>query len=463
MLDDDSANWSVHDNVTANVDVGLKLNSTSLNEQVHDNQLGATQAAIQTNGTYDWTGSDLYDNVYCNPNVALGANVTQWGNSFVTGSPALPASATSVYTIPPSLVPPLPAAPVVVAAPVVSATLYPPTEAPAPAVQNVYDPKIAAAGGVELGLKFTSDTAGFITGVRFFKGSLNTGIHTGSLWTANGQLLASATFINETDSGWQQVTFSNPVAITANATYVVSYHTSSASIAYTAGMLASQGIDSGPLHAPSSSTAGGNSVYVYGATGFPSVYNGKAPSYWVDAVFTTQPAAVQTAASIFSSAYAPAAAQQNVNDASIAKAGGVELGMKFTSDTDGFITGIRFWKGSQNAGTHTGSLWSSTGQLLATATFTNETASGWQQVTFSTPVAVKAGATYIVSYHTTSSHITYVRGILAAAITNQQLHVPADTASDGSTFYQYGPGGFPTRSNGQSAWYGVDVVFSATS
>lgn len=64
----------------------------------------------------------------------------------------------------------------------------------------------------------------------------------------------------------------------------------------------------------------------------------------------------------------------------------VELGVKFNADVDGYITGIRFYKASTNTGTHTGTLWSSTGTKLATATFTGETVSGWQQVNFATPV-----------------------------------------------------------------------------
>lgn len=63
-------------------------------------------------------------------------------------------------------------------------------------------------------------------------------------------------------------------------------------------------------------------------------------------------------------------------------AGSVELGVKVRASTDGYITGVRFFKGPQNTGTHTGSLWRTDGTRLATATFTNETSSGWQQVTF---------------------------------------------------------------------------------
>ncbi len=69
------------------------------------------------------------------------------------------------------------------------------------------------------------------------------------------------------------------------------------------------------------------------------------------------------------------------------------------SDVSGYITGIRFYKGPGNTGTHIGNLWTSTGTLLATVTFTDETASGWQEADFSTPVAITAGTTYVASYY----------------------------------------------------------------
>ena len=77
----------------------------------------------------------------------------------------------------------------------------------------------------------------------------------------------------------------------------------------------------------------------------------------------------------------------------------MELGVKFKADLNGAITGIRFYKSSNNTGTHVGSLWNSSGALLASATFTNETLSGWEQVSFSTPVTITAGAVYVASYH----------------------------------------------------------------
>ncbi len=80
------------------------------------------------------------------------------------------------------------------------------------------------------------------------------------------------------------------------------------------------------------------------------------------------------------------------------EADSIEVGVRITADTDGVITGIRYYKSSGNTGTHRGNLWTSDGQLLATATFTNESSNGWQQVNFNTPVEIVAGETYIASY-----------------------------------------------------------------
>jgi len=82
----------------------------------------------------------------------------------------------------------------------------------------------------------------------------------------------------------------------------------------------------------------------------------------------------------------------------------VTLGVKFRSDVSGNVTGIRFYKGSGNNGSHIGLLYSSTGALLAQATFTGETASGWQQVNFSSSVAISANTTYVAAYFSTSGY-----------------------------------------------------------
>jgi len=70
-----------------------------------------------------------------------------------------------------------------------------------------------------------------------------------------------------------------------------------------------------------------------------------------------------------------------------------EFGVRFRSDVSGLLPGLRFYKSTTNTGTHIGNLWSNTGALLATANFSGESSTGWQQVNFGSPVAVTAGTT----------------------------------------------------------------------
>jgi hypothetical protein len=137
---------------------------------------------------------------------------------------------------------------------------------------------------VELGVKFRSDEEGFITGLRFFKGPGNTGTHVGHLWSAGGQQLAEATFTGESASGWQEVTLDTPVAITANTTYVASYHAPAGRYAFDSQYFAT-GKHNPPLHGLAEGTDGPNGVYKYGGSGgFPTdTFN--SGNYWVDVRF----------------------------------------------------------------------------------------------------------------------------------------------------------------------------------
>lgn len=153
-----------------------------------------------------------------------------------------------------------------------------------PAILTVNDPN-----PVELGMKFTTSTAGEVTALKFYKGPADTGAHQGSLWTASGTLLATTTFSGETASGWQTAALAAPVTLTAGTTYVVSYH-SNGFYAATPDYFTTS-ITQGALTAPASDATGGNGVYAYGGAGtFPtSTYN--RTNYWVDVVFNGQAAA----------------------------------------------------------------------------------------------------------------------------------------------------------------------------
>src|SRR4029453_14701123 len=138
-----------------------------------------------------------------------------------------------------------------------------------------------------LGVKFRSDVAGFVTGVRFYKSAANTGPHVGSLWSTAGTVLATATFSGETASGWQQVTFPSPVAIATNTVYVASYHAPAGHYSFNANYFATQGGDAPPLHLPASGAVGGNGVFAYGASSVFPNNSFSAANYWVDVVFST--------------------------------------------------------------------------------------------------------------------------------------------------------------------------------
>ena len=141
---------------------------------------------------------------------------------------------------------------------------------------------------IDYGVKFRSDVDGSITGFRFYKSPGDNGTHTGHLWDTNGNLLASATFTNETTSGWQQVDLPSPVEITAGTTYVGSIFSSAGFYPATPAYFATQGVDNPPLHALANGVDGSNAVYHEGSDAFPD-QSFNASNYWADVVLSNGP------------------------------------------------------------------------------------------------------------------------------------------------------------------------------
>jgi hypothetical protein len=132
----------------------------------------------------------------------------------------------------------------------------------------------------------------------------------------------------------------------------------------------------------------------------------------------------------------------------------LELGMRFKSSVAGKVNGIRFWKGSGETGTHSVTLWSSTGQQLATGTTSNETAGGWQTVRFGTPILIAANTIYTVSYHSNGKYGA-TKSYFAQAKTNGSLTAPVNAG----VFVASNSRAFPTQTYmGNNYW--VDVLFS---
>lgn len=138
---------------------------------------------------------------------------------------------------------------------------------------------------------------------------------------------------------------------------------------------------------------------------------------------------------------------------------GVELGVKFQAKVAGAITGIRFYKGAQNTGTHTGSLWDSHGNLLASATFKNETSSGWQTVKFAQAVNIAANVTYVAAYYAPHGHYSYNYNYFTTAHTKNNLTALQSTSGNVNGLYSYSASqAYPSQGYKDSNYW-VDVLF----
>lgn len=394
----------------------------------------------------------------------------------------------------------------------------------------------ADTSAVTLGVRFTPSSDGKITGVSFYKGPNNTGTHVGALWSTAGAKLASGTFGGESASGWQTLTFSTPVTVTAGTSYVASYRTTVGAYSVDPSGFP---LTAGPLSADSG-------MYSY-ADAYPGTTS--TASYLVDVVFQQSPPSLQVTSETPSSGavnvststpislsvsaplatgysvavksgsstiagttalssdgktvtFTPSSALPSAASISVTVSGltstvgltlanqswsfttvdpsvqtytlfgnstptvsaatddpsPVELGTTFSATTSGYATGIRFYKGVSNTGTHVGHLWSSSGTLLASVTFTGESASGWQTASFASPVQLTAGASYVVSYFAPNGNYSYTSDYFTSAVTSGPLTAPATR----NGLYSYTTTGAKPQYSWNASNYFVDVVFQAT-
>ncbi|WP_049563384.1 DUF4082 domain-containing protein [Nonomuraea sp. SBT364] len=132
----------------------------------------------------------------------------------------------------------------------------------------------------------------------------------------------------------------------------------------------------------------------------------------------------------------------------------VELGMRFTPSRTGSVVAVRFYKHRRAAAGHTAGLWDAAGNRLARVPFGAETASGWQEVRLPHPVTLRAGRSYVVSYHAPDGRYAVARHYFRRYLPGtESLGV---TAWNGA--YAYGASAFPRRTSAGHN-YLVDVVF----
>lgn len=415
-----------------------------------------------------------------------------------------------------------------------------------------------------LGVRFKPDLNGYITGVKFYKDPAATGVHKGTLWDNVGNQLATGTFTNETASGWQLLTFSTPVAVTAGATYTAGYTVSNSYVA-ASGYFTTTSVDNFPLTTLATNQYdgvghGGNGVFSAGDNVYPtSTFNGG--NYWADVTFvgdngSTGPTVdsvtpVDSATNIGVS-FSPSATFSTYLDPSTissatayikdqsgntvdatpsfdessksltitpnaplalnttytvtlvggdnglmsldgtalasdyswqfttetqtlcpcsaynrqalsgvskgAKDSTVTLGAQIKADESGYISAIRYYRQMLTAdATHTVGLYSASGVLLGSGTSTTETATGWQTIPLTTPVAITANTTYLVAY--TSNDGRYVYGQdLTSNVGTGPIHVLKD-----SSYFNYAAETFPNSKAPSNMNYWIDPVFTETS
>lgn len=134
--------------------------------------------------------------------------------------------------------------------------------------------------------------------------------------------------------------------------------------------------------------------------------------------------------------------------------GSYELGMKFKASQTGQVARIRFYKPELETGTHTGHIWKPSGQLLGSAVFTGESASGWQEAELAATVDILKDSVYIVSVNCNTRYGATVEG-LASVITNG----PLSSIAGGNGVLHNDPGTFPDITSGNNANYFRDITF----
>ncbi|HET6252230.1 MAG TPA: carbohydrate-binding protein [Tepidisphaeraceae bacterium] len=87
FADNSTSGWSIHNNITWNVDYGLKLNYTSTADNIYDNTLGATSLSINTNQLGSWKGVTIDGNVFTRP-IVTTAGASIYNNTFSSTAPA---------------------------------------------------------------------------------------------------------------------------------------------------------------------------------------------------------------------------------------------------------------------------------------------------------------------------------------------------------------------------------------
>ncbi len=140
----------------------------------------------------------------------------------------------------------------------------------------------------ELGVKFRSSTPGFITAIRFYRGSTGGGPFVANLWSGTGEWLASATLNTVSTVGWQQLLLCKSCGhcLQTQPTLLRTSCLPTTTILLTGTYFSTSGVENLPLTALQSGIDGANGVF--GAPGTFPTGTYRDSNYWVDVLFDVE-------------------------------------------------------------------------------------------------------------------------------------------------------------------------------
>jgi hypothetical protein len=147
----------------------------------------------------------------------------------------------------------------------------------------------------------------------------------------------------------------------------------------------------------------------------------------------------------------------------------VELGLRFYSNRNGYVTGLLFKRYPDNTGPHVAHLWDGFGQLLAEATL-DSTGDAYPYIRFAQPVPISAYTTYTVSYYTPTGHYASSEFYFNISYWDYTPPYPSPLAwqfgyEDPNYFagvYHYGEGGGFPQQSWHASNYWVEPVFTTS-
>ena len=135
-------------------------------------------------------------------------------------------------------------------------------------------------------------------------------------------------------------------------------------------------------------------------------------------------------------------------------ANSMEVGLRFSSDRDGRVVALQFYRSEKQDGSYIGTLWSADGDVLGHAVFAKSDQVGWQTANLDEPVRIEANESYTASYFAKDGYPAATRDFFTEVYSRYGLTVPVNGGVSKISAKSMMPTGYLRGTN-----YMVDVVF----